>query len=169
LAIFLTAGQPRMLKVFPLEAFMSFPSISCVRRIPARLRTTRLILITTGLGVSLSGCGPEMLACTQNIEAISATIVNQVGQTLPGLEVTDTVRRTGTVLTMTEPPLQDLPSEGATVMVFSDDFQKNIRPGGEDVAVMISAGGHSVSSLFRFGSDGCHVQKLAGPDSLIVS
>jgi hypothetical protein len=133
------------------------------------VRMASRFLIAAGLSAGLSGCDSETVACTANIETITATVVNQVGGTLAGLEVTDTVRRTGTVLTLTQPPLEDLPSEGATVMVFSDELQQNIRPGGEDVAVVVSAGGHWGSGLFRFGTNGCHVQKISGPDQLIVS
>jgi hypothetical protein len=53
--------------------------------------------------------------------------------------------------------------------VYSDDFLHEVRPGGDDVTVVVSAGGHSNSGVFRFGSNGCHVEKIAGPDSLIIS
>jgi hypothetical protein len=134
------------------------------------MRVVSRILIATGVSAGLSGCGSDKLvACAEDIETITATVVNQVGQPLAGLEVTATVRRTGTVLTLTQSPVQELPSAGGSVMVFSDEFQRNIRPGGEDVSVVVTAGGHSGSGLFRFGSNGCHVQKLSGPDSLTVS
>jgi hypothetical protein len=125
------------------------------------------IMAALGLAVSVSDCNSDILICSADAEAIQITIVNQIGQPLDGLQVVDTVRRTGRVLAL--PPAAaplGVPAEGGPTAVFTDDFLHDVRPGGDDVVVVVSAGGHSTSGTFRFGSNGCHVEKLSGPDSL---
>ena len=53
--------------------------------------------------------------------------------------------------------------------MFSDHFIEAVRRGGDEVALVVLAGGHAASGWYRFGSDGCHVQKIADPDSLVMS
>jgi hypothetical protein len=125
------------------------------------------IFMAIGLSVSLTGCGSEQLMGCAGLQAITATVVNPVGQPLDALQVTDTIRRTGAVLPVSSSG--GLPAEASSVLIFSDDFKESIRRGGDEVVVVVSAGGHSAAGLYRFGSDGCHVQKLSGPDSLTVS
>jgi hypothetical protein len=52
--------------------------------------------------------------------------------------------------------------------IFSDAFLNAIEPAGGDVMVVATAGSRAGSARYRFGSDGCHVRKLAGPDTLVV-
>jgi hypothetical protein len=123
-----------------------------------------------GICIALSGCGTEPLICTQELVGVSVAVINGAGQPLDALSVTDTVKRTGAVLHMTSalaPP--EVPIEGGHAIVFSDDFIEEVRRGGDDVVVVMTAGGRVTSSVFRFGSNGCHVQKIAGPDSLVIS
>jgi len=128
------------------------------------------ILLALGLAGTLSQCNTDILFCTDELLAIHITIVNQVGQPLDGLQVADTVRRTGKVLDLSPAASRVVvPAEGGSAAVFSDDFLHEVRSGGDEVIVGVSAGGHSTSGVFRFGSKGCHVEKIAGPDSLIIS
>jgi hypothetical protein len=101
--------------------------------------------------------------------ALTATLVNGSGQTISGVSVTDTVVRTRAILEVGSPAI-DLPPDGiAAVGIFSDAFIQTVLPFGEDVVVAVTADGASGSARYRFESDGCHVQKLAGPDTLVVS
>jgi hypothetical protein len=128
------------------------------------------IFAAVGVGIALNGCGTEPLICTAQLVGLSVAVINDVRQPLNGLSVTATVQRTGTVLDITSAsPPADLAPEGGHVIVFSDHFIEAVRRGGDDVAVVVLAGGHAASGLYRFGSDGCHVQKIAGPDSLVMS
>jgi citrate lyase gamma subunit len=128
------------------------------------------IFVVLALAGTLSHCDTDILVCSAELVAIHITIVNQVGQPLDGLQVADTVRRTGKVLDLSPAASPVIvPAEGGAAAVFSDDFLHEVRSGGDEVIVVVTAGGHSSSGVFRFGSNGCHVEKIAGPDSLIIS
>jgi hypothetical protein len=129
----------------------------------------RLIAVT-GLCAALTGCGTEPPVCTAVFEAIAATVVNGAAQPLNGLTVTDTVRRTGAVLQVSAGSVADtLPANSiGRVVIFSDAFLQAVLPTGDEVIVVAAAGGRHISGPYRFGSDGCHVQKLAGADTLVV-
>ena len=130
----------------------------------------RLIAVT-GLCAALSGCGTEPPFCTAVLEAIATTVDNGAAQPLNGLTVTDTVRRTGAVLHVVAGSgvADTLPANSsASVVIFSDDFLQAVLPTGDEVIVVVAAGGRTGSGNYRFGSDGCHVRKLAGPDTLVV-
>lgn len=112
----------------------------------------------------LSGCGTDPIVCTASFETITAVAVDGAGQPLSDVTVTDTVRRTGAVLNVTA----NTPSIGPGVTIFSDGFLQTVRASGDEVIVVATAAGRSGSADYRFGSDGCHVRKLAGPDTLVI-
>jgi hypothetical protein len=130
---------------------------------------SRLVSLAS-LVAGVSSCSTDPLVCTDELVALTATVVNRTGEALPSLNVRDTLLRTGTVLDVSaEHPSGELAIEGAaTVIIFSDAFKSAIRPSGEPVAVALTVGDHSASARFEFGTDGCHVQKLAGPDTLAM-
>ncbi len=124
-----------------------------------------------GLTAALAGCGTDPGICLPNFEELHVAVVNATGQSLAGIGVTDTVLRSGAVLEVAAllPP-DNLPAEGLPgVVIFSDEFIGEILPLGDEVAVVLKAGGHQASGRYRFGSNGCHVHKIAGPDTLVVS
>lgn len=129
----------------------------------------RLIWIVS-LAVGTSACGTDPLVCTDEFVAVPVAVANRTGEALASVSVRDTVLRTRMVLDITaEHPSGGVPAEGVSaVIVFSDAFEDAILPAGEPVAVAVTAGSHSASALFEFGTDGCHVRKLAGPDTLEV-
>jgi hypothetical protein len=119
-----------------------------------------------GFCAALSGCDTSPSVCTASFAMITATVVDGTGQALSEVSVTDTVRRTGAVLDVT----QDIPPlDPGTAVIFSDAFLSAIRPAGDDVTVVATAEAGVGSAQYRFGSDGCHVRKLAGPDTLVAS
>lgn len=122
------------------------------------------------LAAGMSGCSSDPLVCTDEFVAIPVAVANRTTQSFPSLAVRDTVLRTRMVLDITaEHPTGSLPAGGiSTVIVFSDAFEDAVLPAGEPVAVAVLADDRSASALFEFGTDGCHVQKLAGPDTLEV-
>jgi hypothetical protein len=115
-----------------------------------------------------SGCGSDPLVCTDELVAVPVAVANRTGQASASLTVRDSVLRTGMILDITaEHPAGSLPANGVSaVIVFSDAFQDAVLPAGEPVAVTVTAGNRSARVVFEFGTDGCHVQKLAGPDTL---
>ena len=122
------------------------------------------------LAAGTSGCGSDPFVCTDEFVAVPVVVANRTGQALPSLAVRDTVLRTKMILDITaEHPTGSVPANGiSVVIVFSDAFEEAVLPTGEPVAVAVTASNRSVSAVFEFGTDGCHVQKLAGPDTLEV-
>jgi hypothetical protein len=133
------------------------------------MHSYRLVSLMS-LAPAMTGCGTDPFVCSDELVALTAAVVHGTGQPLTGLSVTDTVLRTGAVLEVTAGlPPSDLPAAGLPVtMIFSDEFREAILAVGDEVIVVVTAGGHSGSGRYQFGSDGCHVQKLAGPDTLVV-
>jgi hypothetical protein len=97
-------------------------------------------------------------------------VANGTGEALTGLRVQDTILRTGRIIEVPAPgELGILPPEGRPmVAIFTDEFKHEVRLGGDQVAVVVSAGGRSTVARYEFGTDGCHVRKLAGPDTLVL-
>lgn len=125
----------------------------------------RRLVLMAGLCAAPGGCGNGPLACTAVFTAVAATVVDAAGQPLSGVTVTDTVRRTGAVLDVTA---GSPPAGSGAVIIFSDAFLQEVLPAGDEVIVVAAVSGRSGSGTYRFGSDGCHVRKLAGPDTLVV-
>ena len=128
------------------------------------------LLCIAGIAAASSGCGTDPVFCTDETVALTAVIVNGTGQPITLISVTDTVVRNGAVLDISAShPAGGLPADGASqIVVFSDDFMETILPPSELVAVAVSAGTQSVSARFEFGTDGCHVRRVAGPDTLEI-
>jgi hypothetical protein len=129
------------------------------------------VLLMTSLCASLSGCSTEPRSCASVITAVTASIVNATSQPLSGLSVTDTVSRTGAVLQVSSgSPADTLSPNGVRRLpIFKDTFKEALAPAGDEVIVVVTADGRSAIGRYRFAFDGCFVQKLAGPDTLLVS
>jgi hypothetical protein len=120
-----------------------------------------------GLVIALVGCETGPSICTASFAMITATIVDGNGQTVTGVSVRDTVGRTGRILDVQ----QENPGtfDPGIAIIFTDAFITAIRRGGDDVTTVVTADGLIGSAEYRFGSDGCHVRKLGGPDTIVVS
>lgn len=123
-------------------------------------------LIAAGLVASCSTASDGgRTVCTALFAYVTATAVDASGQAVANLAIRDTVVRTGTGF--------DIPQDGflgaaGTIVVFSDSYAADVRESGDGVRVTGTAAGKSFSAMYQFGTDGCHVRKLAGPDTVIV-
>ena len=135
-----------------------------------RTRWSRSSSLALALAAASGGCGTDPIVCPDESVALTAVVVNLTLQNFPTLTVRDTVIRTGRVLDVgAEHPTGSLAAGGSTsVVVFSDLFEDAIRASGEAVAVAVIAGGLSTSARYEFGTDGCNVRKVAGPDTLTI-
>ena len=52
--------------------------------------------------------------------------------------------------------------------IFPNASRGGLAPGGDDVIVVVTTDRRSVSNRYRLAFDGCFVQKLVGPDTLVV-
>jgi hypothetical protein len=114
------------------------------------------------------GCSTEPLVCATILHTETAYLANSTGQPLAGISVTDTVRRTGAVLHLSA-GLDTLPADSTRVIpVFPDTLSAELAPRGDDVVVVVTADNHVTSGVYRFFFNGCSVERLAGPDTLIL-
>jgi hypothetical protein len=120
-----------------------------------------------GLVVALIGCDTGPSVCTASFAMITATIVDGSGQAVSGVSVRDTVGRTGRILDVQQENLGTF--DPGIAIIFTDAFVSVIRRGGDNVTTVVTADGLIGSAEYRFGSDGCHVRKLGGPDTILVS
>jgi hypothetical protein len=129
-----------------------------------------LLLCLAGIVAFLGGCSTEEpRVCAQMLELTTANVANRTGQPLTGLSVTDTVHRTGAVLHVLAGSADTLPVDSTRVVpIFPDSLRGTLRMGGDDVMVVVTADGRLASSVYRLAFDGCFVQRLAGPDTLVI-
>jgi hypothetical protein len=125
------------------------------------------ILIACAL---LTGCLPygeddfdDDQACTDLFATIGVNVVDATGRPVAGLEAISRFEDNGQELRLQQ--------AGATVgfYVIVDDGQLP-RISGDGEALRFDAIGPrgAVAGQFLIGSDGCHVEKLDGPDDLVL-
>ena len=102
--------------------------------------------------------------CTALFAYVTAVAVDTDANPVSGLAITDTVVRTGHGFAVP----QDVAFPTGTVDLFSDNFIGEVRKSGDAVRVTGTAGGKGFSASYTLGSDGCHVRKIAGPDTVVV-
>ena len=99
--------------------------------------------------------------CTESFAMIPLTVRDQNGAPVPGLSITATVLRTETSFTV---PQRSTPAGG--YIAYDDNFRDRIRTSGDSVRID-GYGGRQFSAGFRIDvPGGCHVRKLAGPDTV---
>ena len=130
----------------------------------------RLLLCLGGTLAFLGGCGTqEPIACAQLLELVVGKVANRSGQPLIGLSVTDTVHRTGAVLHILSGSPDTLAVDSTRVVpIFPDSLRGTLAPFGDDVTVVVTADARLASAVYRFAFDGCFIQTLAGPDTLVI-
>jgi len=77
--------------------------------------------------------------------------------------VTDTVSRSGESLSIAQ---QGFPAGSATI--FSDSYRSSVRETGDSIRVTGVSAGKAFHATFLIGTDGCHIRKLSGPDTVVV-
>ena len=115
----------------------------------------------------LIGCGdqPAPGVCTALFAEIPLTVVDSSGLPVAGLAISDSVPRTGRSFAVPQFP----PVGAGAYVVFDDNFRDQIRVSGDSVIVRGSGTRHFTQG-FRFDvPSGCHVRKVAGPDTVIAS
>jgi hypothetical protein len=127
-----------------------------------RMRTLPLASL---LLVSLLGCADQPLVCTESFAMIPLTVLTPAGAPVSGLVISATTVRTGQTFAI---PQQSGFGEPGRYVVFDDSFRDRIRMSGDSVLVS-GAGALQFSARFIFDvPGGCHVRKVAGPDTAWV-
>ena len=118
--------------------------------------------------LSIAGCAGDSMpggACTASFATVGVTVVDGRGQPVSGASVTATLVRTGetlvpTTLMLTAPGTYILVDDGSTHL---------IRRSGDAVQANISKGAQSVTAEYVLAvADGCHINKVSGPDSVTL-
>ena len=123
------------------------------------------VLTFAAIGV-LPGCDTPLTACTAVLTGIPLVVLTADGSPVPGLTISDTVLRTGQGFKI---PGSGASAPGPFYKIFDDTFLSRIRPAGDLVRVVGTNATLMFSTDFVFDAPGgCHVHKVAGPDTVIV-
>jgi hypothetical protein len=115
----------------------------------------------------VASCGSDGggQACTDLFAFITATAINGSGQPVSNLAIRDSVIRTATGFDISQ---EGTLNSAGTIVVFSDSYLANVRESGEPVLVSGTGAGLGFAAGYQFGTDGCHVRKISGPDTVVV-
>ena len=119
------------------------------------------------LAALAGACGSQSgggRVCTDLFAFITAIAVDTSGKPVTGLAVSDTVTRTGHGFDVA----QQAYGPDGTVTIFSDSNLGDVRESGDAVRVTGIVGAARFAADYVFGSDGCHVRKVSGPDTVVV-
>jgi phage-related baseplate assembly protein len=128
----------------------------------------RAVFLPLAIVAVLAACNAEapLTVCTASFAAITAIVRAADGSAVPGLTISDTVLRTREGFVVGQAGTTPLRAR----VVLDDSFRTRIRPSGDSVRVAGTNGTVGFSADFVFDVPGdCHVQKVAGPDSVTVS
>jgi len=132
------------------------------------MRYLLLLFLASGLPLA-AGCSTEPTVCPSVLALVTTNLANQTGQPLTGLSVRDTVRRTGAVLPVFANSSALLPVDSTRLVpIFPDTLGGTLAAAGDEVIVVITADGRLASGVYRLAFNGCFVQRLAGPDTLVL-
>ena len=118
--------------------------------------------------LAAAGCADDSMPggiCTASFATITVTVGDGQSQPVTGASVTATLVRTGetlvpTTLMLTVPGTYALVDDGSTHL---------IRRSGDAVQARLEKGALSVTADYVFAvADGCHVNKVSGPDSVTL-
>jgi hypothetical protein len=108
--------------------------------------------------------------CSLKLEYYTITVLDQQGDPVPDVDLTVTVPRTADTLDLRELDPYLAPEAGR-YPVFGDTYIHQINPLGEDVRVSGVSGGRGFAVDFVFDVPGrcrCHVNKVSGPDTVLL-
>jgi len=133
---------------------------------------TRSALVALAAALFAAGAGgcddaTGTCACTEEFRAYLVVVLDDAMQPANGVTLTRTNLRTGKVL---EPTWLGMPAPGAYV-VADDGLAGECSGAGDVVRAVFSQGGSAHSEDFEFAVPApcfCHVEKLAGPDTVVM-
>lgn len=105
------------------------------------------------------------LVCTASFAFVTAIAIDSAGAPVDGLVVSDSVLRTGMRFDIGQ--LNGVGTPG-TIVIWDDTHLTSVRRSGDSVRVTGAATARGFLATWQFGSDGCHVRKLSGPDTVVV-
>ena len=113
------------------------------------------------------GCGsPTGAGCTDSFDVYAVNVTDPAGVPVGGANLVATVRRTGQRVMPHSTILWII----GTYPVIDDGSREALRQTGEEIRVIVSKGEASVETDYVFDVlGGCHIHKVAGPDTIVLS
>lgn len=129
---------------------------------------TRRLCVPIAIGAFLTSCSTSVqnCVCTQEFRAYGLTVVDPAGEPVSDVSLEIVNLRTGRELM---PTFLGFPAPG-TYWIADDSMREEFTVGGDSVRVTGTKDTGSFETGFRFAADecGCHVEKLAGPDTVTM-
>lgn len=132
-------------------------------------------ILTLVIAFLLSSCDSTQTnrACTSEFVTSTINIVTQQDEQLvESVQIVVEDQETGSELDICEDGAcsGDLEIRPGEYIIFHDGFRDEILPAGKKLTVRGTKGDAiSFTREYFFGSDGCHIKKIAGPDTVFVS
>lgn len=129
----------------------------------------RCVIWLLAAAVAATGCGSPTRGCTEELRAAFVTALDSLNQPVPGATVSHVLPRTQTAITV---PQDTAAVTQGRYTVLNDLVVAQLdtalfRYSGEAVRMSGFAGPTSFQADFQFDvPDGCHIHKLAGPDTV---
>ena len=126
-------------------------------------------LTLAAIGVLSAGCHSTALpgcVCTTLFAIIQVTVVDTTAAPLAGLSPAITLLRTSQSIVPDQTGVG-----GGRYNVITDGEHSLIRPSGDTLRFVVTAGARSARADFAVdepGSCACHVNKVSGPDTLVL-
>ena len=116
--------------------------------------------------LALASCDePGGVACTAEFRMIGLVITDKAGAPADSVDLAVTLVRTGELLTHTPPG----PNPEGRYVVIDDGAGSKLRPSGDQLRAVATKGAADAQvDLLIDVPNGCHVHKLAGPDTLAL-
>ena len=106
--------------------------------------------------------------CTTQFVTSEVSVLNDEGNLVSGVTIEVKIKETGEILIPCGTNL-DCEFPSGVYTVFHDGFMDKVSKNGDKIIVSGTKENLSFSQEFTFGKDDCHIYKLAGPDSVIIS
>jgi Na+/H+-dicarboxylate symporter len=116
--------------------------------------------------VLITACDQQSTGvCTAMFAIATATVVDAQSAPAPTAVITTTLLRTGETLT----PTTVMDFVTGVYPILDDGAAPKLRIAGDSIRVRAVQGTASAEAIYRFEvPGGCHIQKVSGPDTLVL-
>ncbi len=121
-----------------------------------------LLVFTLFVMVLLTSCSDFGRPCTANFVTLSLRVVDETDQPVSGVNITVTLQRTGKVLDAGR-------EQFAGDYVITDDLGRDKFSSSADRLMIVgSKDNKRFQTQFEVRNDGCHIEKISGPEVVVL-
>lgn len=133
-------------------------------------KITKIILLALAapLLFSCSNPGDPGRVCTAEFVTHTLTVLTPDAEPADSVQITVSNKATGNTYDVCEPSICDETPDDGTYVIFHDGFLGKVDSDGEEIVVRGTKGDKGFTEEFIFKDDGCHIRKIAGPDSVYL-